>query len=89
VEEPTALKKQEYLVVYDYGQGGIWSFILATSLDQIRERFPELRVITEKPTWMTPEREERIRNHRTLDIDEPNHGFLADIIRERDPPGSS
>jgi hypothetical protein len=36
-----------FLVIDDYGTGGIWMYIHAACAQQIRERFPELTVITE------------------------------------------
>jgi hypothetical protein len=34
--------KREYLVLYDYGMGGVWAYLTAENEDQIRERFPQL-----------------------------------------------
>lgn len=79
-----SLSKQTFLVVYDYGQGAIWGYVVAESVEQIKSEFPELEVAHERPNWMTEEREARIRRNRTVDIDERDKGFLADIIAERE-----
>lgn len=76
-------ERQEFLVVYNYGQGGIWGYVRADAAGDIEQRFPELDVVNEKPGWMTPELEERIRRNRTVDIEETDTGFLADLIAER------
>jgi hypothetical protein len=33
----TAVSPGEFLVLYDYGQGGLWAFVRADSADQIRQ----------------------------------------------------
>ena len=35
-----------YLVVDDYGTGGIWIYIHARSAEEITDRFPDLTVFT-------------------------------------------
>ena len=79
------MSKRPFLVVYDYGQGGVWAYVLAESPEQIEREFPELMIVLERPSWMTGDREKRIRENRTVDINEREYGFLADIIREREP----
>ena|SRR5579884_3569201 len=37
--------KRRHLVVYDYGQGGIWGFILAELAEEIHRRYPKLIVV--------------------------------------------
>ena len=71
--------KRPFLVVYDYGQGGIWAYVLAQSANEIESRFPDLRVVATRPDWMDDEREARIRKNRTLDID-----AVAAWLREND-----
>jgi hypothetical protein len=53
--------EREFLVVYDYGMGGVWAFATARSEAEIEEVFPELTIIGERPEWMTPEEEQNIR----------------------------
>ena len=51
----------EFLVVYDYGTGGVWGFATATSPEEVESLSPELKVIHERPAWMTDETEARAR----------------------------
>jgi hypothetical protein len=44
--------KDRFLVVCDYGQGGVWGYVLAPSRDEVVKRYPELDVIDEPPAWM-------------------------------------
>ena len=61
--------KHDYLVVYDYGTGGVWSVIAAYSKEQVQARFPDLEVVDVKPEWMTGEMYDRIRSTLFFDID--------------------
>jgi hypothetical protein len=77
---PNDSGKRPFLVVYDYGQGGIWMYLYAESAEQIAERYPGLTVITEWRDWMTPDRLvpiiATIGRDMTFDIDNPQ-GYLA------------
>jgi hypothetical protein len=75
--------KQKHLVVYDYGQGGLWAFIRAGSPEEIVERYPELKVVPEIPVWMTDELRARLEATQTYDLDVPPSGLLANLLRER------
>ena len=70
----------EYLVVYDYGMGGVWSYIHADSAERIERLYPDLKVVPERPEWMTDEREQRIRQNRTFDVENPA-GWLLMLPR--------
>ena len=72
----------EFLVIYDYGQGGVWAYVHARSAEHIERLFPELKVVRERPGWMTAEVEQSIRKSRTVDIDDQT-GFLAEILKSR------
>jgi len=76
--------KREFLVLYDYGTGGIWAFLLADTEHQVRTRFPELRIVTERPSWLTEEEERLLRERLTVDIDDLAHPFLKSLIRGRE-----
>jgi len=69
-----------YLVVYDYGMGGIWARVSAPSEAELAERFPELEVVHERPGWMTDHAYGRLEE---LDLDSPT-GLLANILAERE-----
>ena len=73
--------KREYLVLYDYGMGGVWANLTAENEDQIRERFPQLQVVTERPSWWTTQVEARTRERMTMDVDDESHPFLAALRR--------
>lgn len=75
--------KTRHLVVYDYGQGGRWAFILADSAQAITQRYPELRVITERPTWMTDDLRARLDEMETYDLAAPPTGLLLEILQQR------
>lgn len=74
---------ERFLVVYDYGQGGVWAFVRAPSPDEIRRRFPELRVVSERPPWMSDELRLQIEETESYDLDEAPRGLLADLIARR------
>jgi len=77
--------KLPFLVLYDYGQGGVWAFLRADSIEVIRRRFPELRVYEHPPEWMDAGEVASIENTMTIDLDE-DHPFLAAIVKDRGVP---
>ena len=76
-----------FLVVYDYGMGGVWAYVEAESAEQIEERFPELKVFPEPPPWMPEDHRQKLLE-RTYDIDEKNFGLLADLLDQREDPAA-
>jgi hypothetical protein len=79
-DEAAALSTQPFLVVYDYGQGGVWAWIRADSADAILERYPELKVIDTLPEWLTSAGSPTLPEHN---LEDPPAGLLADLIAER------
>jgi len=73
--------KTTYLAVYDYGQGGIWTLIDAASPQEIQRRFPELKVVAERPKWMTDTEFARIERSRHFDIDSAT-GWLLNLKQQ-------
>ena len=71
------------MVVYNYETGGVWLFLLATSEEDIRRSFPELKIVVNKPRWLPTEEEPRIREAMTIDIDDVDDSFLSALIRDR------
>lgn len=72
--------QQTFLVIDDYGTGGIWFYLHARSVEEIHERFPELTVITQWRDWMTPDRlVPVIWNCQAYDIEQP-HGWFAEYV---------
>ena len=77
-----AVTKGPFLVVYDYGQGGVWAFVKAPSRAAILRRFPELEVVDTRPAWMSEADVARIRATGTLDLERPS-GLLSDLVAQR------
>lgn len=76
-----------FLVMDDYGTGGIWMYIHAQSAAQITERYPRLKVFTGWLDWMTPDRLiPIIWNLSAYDIDHPT-GYLAILEAKRGDGG--
>ena len=76
-----------YLVVYDYGPGGVWAFVTAQSKEQIVGKYPMLSVFAERPDWMSEEacRDIRLRNSFDID-DEPPHWLNAAMRLDGNSP---
>lgn len=75
--------KRKFLVVYDYGQGGIWMFFYAHSSGDITAKYPKLKVVDQIPSWMDEKNVDLIERNRTYDIDEPPHGWLRSYIEHQ------
>ena len=73
--------KRPFLTVYDYGQGGVWLYLLAESEEQIRGRYPDLQIVEKPPPSMDKEQLADIRARRTLDINDGTDPFLASLRR--------
>ena len=52
--------RETFLVVYDYGTGGVWARIDAVSEAAIRSMYPTLTVVRERPGWMSNDDYERL-----------------------------
>ena len=61
--------RDAYLVLYDYGTGGVWSYLRADSPQQIVERFPALKVYESPPEWMTDSDRMAIESASTFDVE--------------------
>jgi hypothetical protein len=75
--------RREFLVVYDYGVGGVWGYLNAESPEQIAGRYPELTVVDVRPAWLEDEEERRIREFMSVDIDDSSNEFLATLRKGR------
>jgi len=75
--------KRMFLVSYDYGSGGLWGAMMARSEEEIRERYPELTVVTERPKWMNEDRYQQIYDKETHDIDGAPWGILNALVADR------
>lgn len=81
---PDRAVKQRFLVVYDYGAGGVWAYVLAVSAADIERDFPKLKVVAEPPGWMTTEEQAKIAEEATYDLEaDRSFGLLAEILDSR------
>ena len=72
--------KQKFLVVHDYGTGGLWCVMAARSEAEIAEKFPGLKVIKERPRWMRDDDYQRIEASNSFDIDDdPPKSWLSKL----------
>jgi len=74
--------KKQYLVVYDYGTGGVWGILAARSEHEIYEKYPDLKVVETRPAWMSDADYNNVRESSSFDIDAPASGWLAKLRRE-------
>ena len=44
--------KTAFLVVHDYGMGGVWAVIRAENAQDVSGKYPELESVSERPGWM-------------------------------------
>jgi hypothetical protein len=69
----------EFLVCYDYGQGGVWLYLKAGTAADITDRYPALTVFETPPDWWTDEME---RQARVNDATSPFwHDWLTKLER--------
>jgi hypothetical protein len=61
--------KQRYLVVYDYGQGGVWAFVWARSASEIEATFRDVKVVEDVPSWLTGATLAKTEERMTFDVD--------------------
>ena len=74
--------KRRFLVVYDYGQGGIWAFVLARSVNEIQGKFRDLQVVETMPQWLTGEQLAITERKMTFDVDDVKPGdWIARLLR--------
>jgi hypothetical protein len=78
--------KQRFLVVYDYGMGGLWGVMDARSRREIELRYPELTIVEQRPDWMSEERYEELCAEQAHDIDGAPWGILNALIADRGRP---
>ena len=74
--------KRRFLVVYDYGQGGIWAFVWARSGEEIQRVFRDLKVVDSMPTWLTGDQMAITEQRMTFDIDDVKRDdWIARFLR--------
>lgn len=68
--------EREYLVVYDYGMGGVWAVMTAPSKPAVESAYPGMAVFEERPPWMTTSMYRRIKSHHGFSFDEPDDWWM-------------
>jgi hypothetical protein len=75
--------KRKFLVVYDYGQGGVWAFVWARSVEEIHERFRDLKVVDETPSWLTGDQLAITEQRMTFDAEDVKPtDWIARLLRQ-------
>ena len=62
----------EYLVVDDYGTGGIWAVMLAPSRAAVEAAYPDLKGFDDRPDWVDDAEFATIKSRTGFRFDEPN-----------------
>jgi hypothetical protein len=74
--------KKKFLVVHDYGTGGIWYYIIARSKEEIENKFPGFEVVEKEPSWLDDKTKSTFECH---DIDEePKDKYLKAMMKKPD-----
>lgn len=74
--------KRRFLVLYDYGQGGIWAFVWARAVDEIYAKFRDLQVVDTMPAWLTGEELAITEQKMTFDVDDVKpDDWIARLLR--------
>jgi hypothetical protein len=73
---------REFLVVYDYGMGGLWPIMIAPSVEAIAAVHPELAVAEERPAWMDDEHFALLRDD-CLEMESAPRGILNAVLVDR------
>jgi hypothetical protein len=75
-----------YLIVYDYGMGALWGYVLASSAEEITDRYPEVQVVDGWPESLN-EADRELLERRIEDVHDPlPTGVLGAIHMDRREP---
>jgi hypothetical protein len=69
--------KKRYLIVHDYGMGGVWGVMTARSGREICQKYPEVKILEVRPAWMSDANYNNILSNNSFDIDDEPRGWLA------------
>src|SRR5206468_4126809 len=73
-EAPLTLKRRgRHLVLYDYGQGGVWAYLTSDSRRQIALDYPQLQIYDQPPESLHEADLIRIAATMTVDIADHDH----------------
>lgn len=75
--------KHDFLVVYDYGQGGLWAIVTARFAEEIKAKFPVLSIVDERPEWMDEPAYERVASSNSFDVDGAPPEWLVAAMKEQ------
>jgi hypothetical protein len=73
-----------YLVIYNYGTGGVWRTMTAPDAQAITRKYPRLSVVDHRPDWMT---DELCSDLPVSDLEDEPDGFLRSLNAE--PPSGN
>ncbi len=68
--------KSKYLTVYDYGSGGVWTYIYANTPREIVDKYPKLQVLPDEPAWFTDQDRDITKS---FDIEDEPDDFLSQM----------
>lgn len=74
---------KDFLVVYDYGMGGLWGILIAPSKAAISAKYPELGIVDQPPAWMDDADLAKFRSEPLWLDDDPPQGLLRALITDR------
>ena len=74
------MPNREFLVMDDYGTGGIWAVMSAPSKAALEAAYPELIVVDERPSWVDHAEYERIKARSGFEFDQPQ-GYWTRFFR--------
>jgi hypothetical protein len=82
-KKDVSLAERDFLVGYDYGMGGLWAIVTASSEDEITTRYPELGIAKRRPSWMPAGDYRRLMARERHHINDEPTGVLDVIVQDR------
>jgi hypothetical protein len=79
VTKSSPKKFSRFFALYDYGKGGLWVMISAESAEQIRDKYPMLRVFDGEPPMLDSTAIEALHRAGVQRIEDAPIGWLADL----------
>lgn len=61
--------KREFLVVHDYGMGGLWAIVYARSEAEVMKNYREVQVVDRVPRWLDNNEYENIKSTSFADLE--------------------
>jgi hypothetical protein len=78
------LKPGEYLVCYDLPRmSGLWGVLIASSMESVQAKYPELAIVESLPAWMDEAEVARMRESPLWLDDDPPQGLLHAVVTDR------